>query len=144
MFSKKKDFLSLEENNGPVISIIANDFDDGDCYINEKDLKEGCEKIKEIQERYNNISIEDKSKIFNTDLMEAIELKNLIDSADTTIRCALNRTESRGAHSREDYPDRDDVNWLKHSFITKSDSGEPEITYKPVVIGKYKPMERKY
>lgn len=113
-------------------------------FRNEKDLKEGCEKIKEIKERYNNISIEDKSKIFNTDLMEAIELKNLIDSADTTIRCALNRTESRGAHSREDYPDRDDVNWLKHSFITKSDSGEPEITYKPVVIGKYKPMERKY
>ena len=107
-------------------------------------MKEGCEKINEIKERYNNISIEDKSKIFNTDLMEAIELKNLIDSADTTIRCALNRTESRGAHSREDYPDRDDVNWLKHSFITKSDSGEPEITYKPVVIGKYKPMERKY
>ena len=102
------------------------------------------EKLNELKERYKNISIQDKGTVFNTDLIEAIELENLLDTAEATVLSALNRTESRGAHMREDYPNRDDENWMKHSFIYKKDSAEPEIKYKPVVVTKYKPMERKY
>jgi len=118
--------------------------DDCGIFRNEEGLKRCLSKVREIRERYKNISIEDKTHVFNTDLMEAVELENLILSAETTVVSALNRTESRGAHTREDYPNRDDEQWLKHTFITAKGEGEPELTYKPVVIGKYKPMERKY
>ena len=113
-------------------------------FRNEKELKECIAKIKELKERYKNISIQDKGKVFNTDLFEAIELDNLILSAEATAISALNRTESRGAHTREDFDKRDDANWMKHTFITKKDEGEPDIKYKPVVVTRYQPMERKY
>jgi succinate dehydrogenase / fumarate reductase flavoprotein subunit len=113
-------------------------------FRNEKELKEGIEELKQLKERYKNISIQDKGNIFNTDLMEAIELGNLLDSAEATLYSAENRQESRGAHTREDYTNRDDENWMKHTFITKANGSEPKITYKPVVITRYKPMERKY
>lgn len=113
-------------------------------FRNEKELNEGIEELKQLKERYKNISIQDKGNIFNTDLMEAIELGNLLDSAEATIYSAANRHESRGAHTREDYPKRDDENWMKHTFITKDNGSEPKITYKPVVVTRYKPMERKY
>ncbi len=113
-------------------------------FRNEKELKEGIEELKQLKERYKNISIQDKGNIFNTDLMEAIELGNLLDSAEATLYSAENRHESRGAHTREDYTNRDDENWMKHTFITKGNGSEPKITYKPVVITRYKPMERKY
>jgi succinate dehydrogenase / fumarate reductase flavoprotein subunit len=109
--------------------------------------KEGLEKVKsilkELKERYNNISIQDKGKVFNTDLVEAIELRNLLDAAEATVYSALNRTESRGAHSREDFPKRNDDEWMKHTFIYKTD-GIPEIKYKTVAVTRYQPMERKY
>lgn len=113
-------------------------------FRNEKELKEGIEELKQLKERYKNISIQDKGNIFNTDLMEAIELGNLLDSAEATLYSAENRQESRGAHTREDYPNRDDENWMKHTFIAKDNGSNPKITYKPVVITRYKPMERKY
>jgi len=113
-------------------------------FRNEKELKEGIEELKQLKERYKNISIQDKGNIFNTDLMEAIELGNLLDSAEATLYSAENRQESRGAHTREDYPNRDDENWMKHTFIAKDNGSDPKITYKPVVITRYKPMERKY
>lgn len=113
-------------------------------FRNESDLKNLLTEIKELKERYNNISIQDKGTVFNTDLMEAIELENLLINAEVTAYSALNRTESRGAHTREDFPNRDDNNWLKHTFIYNNESGEPAIRYKPVTITKYQPMERKY
>ena len=85
----------------------------------------------------------DKGKKFNTDLLEALELGYLLDLAYVTAASALNRTESRGGHAREDYPNRDDVNWLKHTLAFQSDSGV-EFRYKPVTITKYQPQERKY
>jgi succinate dehydrogenase / fumarate reductase flavoprotein subunit len=118
--------------------------DDCGIFRNEEGLKRCLNKVKEIRERYQDISIEDKSNVFNTDLMEAIELDNLLLNAEMTTIGALNRTESRGAHTREDFPKRDDEQWLKHTFIKADDNGKAQITYKPVVIGKYKPMERKY
>lgn len=101
------------------------------------------EKIEELKERYNNICLEDKSDVFNTELLEAIELKNLLTIAESIVLGAINRTESRGAHFRLDYPKRDDENWLKHTMFYK-DEDKIRIDYKGVVITKYKPMERKY
>lgn len=114
-------------------------------FRNEKDLKEMKDLIKQYKERYERISIKDKGKVFNTDLMEAIELGALLDIADTITESALNRTESRGAHSREDFPKRDDANWMKHTFLWKEKGGvEKKIEYKPVTITQFQPMERKY
>ncbi|CAN5446525.1 succinate dehydrogenase flavoprotein subunit [soil metagenome] len=103
------------------------------------------EKIKELKERYKNISIQDKGKVFNTDLIEAMELDSLLETAEATVAGAYARKESRGAHTREDFPKRDDVEWMKHTFAFKNpDGGEPILKYKPVVVTRYQPMERKY
>lgn len=118
-----------------------------DCGVfrNEADLKKMVEKVKEIKERAKNISIQDKGKVFNTDLMEAIELDNLIVTAEATVNSAYARQESRGAHTREDFPKRDDVNWMKHTFAFKNPDGdEPILKYKPVTLTRFTPMERKY
>ena len=117
-----------------------------DCGVfrSEEGLKKMIVKLEELKERYKHISIMDKSRIFNTELVEAIELNNLLNNAEATVYGAYNRTESRGAHSREDFPKRDDQDWMKHSFAFKKDSGSPEIKYKPVVVTRYQPMERKY
>ncbi len=106
-------------------------------------LEIAIEKIRELQERYRHIRIDDKGERFNTDLLEAIELGFLLDVAEATAFSALNRTESRGAHYREDYPKRDDENWLKHTLIWRQD-GRVTFAYKPVVITKWPPKERKY
>jgi succinate dehydrogenase / fumarate reductase flavoprotein subunit len=110
----------------------------------EKALKEVVQDVRQLKERYQNIAIDDKGKQYNTDLIEAIELEHLLWTAETIAVSALNRVESRGAHSREDFPNRDDKNWLKHTLIYKNGDGEPKINYKPVVITKYQPKERKY
>ncbi len=106
-------------------------------------LETAIEKIRELQERYRHIRIDDKGYRFNTDLLEAIELGNLLDVAEATAFSALNRTESRGAHYREDYPKRDDEKWLKHTLIWRQ-NGKVTFAYKPVVITKWPPKERKY
>jgi succinate dehydrogenase / fumarate reductase flavoprotein subunit len=110
----------------------------------EQGMRETIEKIKELKDRFREARIDDKSKKFNTELIEALELRNLLDTAEAIAYSALNRTESRGAHYREDYPKRDDKNWLKHTLIYKNGDKEPVIKYKPVVITKIQPMERKY
>jgi succinate dehydrogenase / fumarate reductase flavoprotein subunit len=79
-------------------------------------LAEGAERIRKVWAGIEDIHVTDRSLIWNSDLVETLEWENLITQASVTIECALARTESRGAHAREDYPDRDDVNWLKHSL----------------------------
>ncbi len=101
------------------------------------------EKLKEIRDRYGRIRIEDRGKKYNTELMEVFELGVLIDLSEVLVECALARKESRGAHFREDFPKRDDANFLKHSLAYLGPNGI-EISYKPVKITKFQPMERKY
>ena len=102
-------------------------------------------KIVELKERAAAIRLMDTSRTFNTELMEVIELGNLIECAEATVAGALARKESRGAHYRTDYPKRDDVNFLRHTLAYRTDRlGEPELRYKPVVLGTFEPKERKY
>ncbi|HLV44477.1 MAG TPA: FAD-binding protein, partial [Aggregatilineales bacterium] len=111
----------------------------------EEGMKQALDKIRELQVRYRtDLRIDDRGHIFNYDLLEAWELGSLLDLAEVTTIAAIARTESRGAHSREDYPKRDDVNWLKHSLAYRQPDGSIELTYKPVVITKYEPKERVY
>ncbi|MFC1466119.1 MAG: succinate dehydrogenase flavoprotein subunit [Candidatus Brachytrichaceae bacterium NZ_4S206] len=105
-------------------------------------LEEAIDKIHELQARYKRIRLDDKGFKWNTDLMEAWELGALLDLAEVTAFAALARTESRGGHYREDYPNRDDVNFLKHSMAWKN--GTVTLKYKPVRITRIQPQERKY
>ena len=109
---------------------------------------DGLGKMQEIlanlRDRYGRVGVQDKSSVYNTDLMEAVELGFLLDCADTTVAAARARTESRGAHWRDDHPIRDDANWLKHSLAYREEDGSIRLEYKPVKLGPYVPMERKY
>ena len=116
----------------------------------EETLNEALEKIAELRKRYENISIQDQGKRFNTDLLEAVELGFLLDLAEVTVVACRERRESRGAHLREDYPERNDKKFMVHSMAYLQDktdrkTGTPiKIDWKPVVITNYQPMERKY
>lgn len=114
----------------------------------EQTIKTAVEKIAELRERYENVSIQDKGKRFNTDLLEAIELGNLLELAEVMAVSALARKESRGGHYREDYPNRDDVNFMRHTMayreVGEDGSETVRLDYKPVVQTRYQPMERKY
>ena len=111
----------------------------------EQRLTSMVSKIKELKERYSTVRLMDRSRAFNTELMEVIELGNLIECAEATTAGALARKESRGAHYRPDYPKRDDVNFLRHTLAYRTEkAGEPDLRYKPVVLGTFEPKERKY
>ena len=118
-------------------------FDDIGIYRSEKGMKDALEKIGELKERFKQVRVTDTGKIFNTEMLNAWELGNMLEVAEVIGECALNRRESRGGHSREDYPERDDRNWLKHTLVWKK-NGKTVIDYKPVVITKYQPKARVY
>ena len=112
-------------------------------FRNEAGLTSLIHDLKTIRERAGDVSIQDKGALFNTELLEALELRHLINLGGVIALSALQRKESRGAHSREDFPKRDDENWLKHTFAFKMAKGM-EFRYKPVTITRFKPEERKY
>ena len=118
-------------------------FDDVGIYRTGAIMESAIDKILELKERFKHVRVSDTGKIFNTELLNAWELGNMLDIAELVAICALNRTESRGGHTREDYPERDDVNWLKHTLACK-ENGRIKIEYKPVVITKYQPKARVY
>jgi succinate dehydrogenase / fumarate reductase flavoprotein subunit len=118
-------------------------FDKVGIYRTEKGMQEAIRQVAQLKERYRQVKVTDSGRIFNTELLNAWELGNMLDVAEVIAACAVNRRESRGGHSREDYPKRDDANWLKHTLAWLKD-GRVEIGTKPVVITKYQPKERVY
>ena len=118
--------------------------DKASVFRTDESLRSVLDTVHSLRDRYQQASIQDKGEIFNYDLTEAIELGFLIDLAESLVVSALARTESRGAHFRDDHPTRDDANWMRHSLAFRTDTGAVRLDYKPVVGGKYEPMERKY
>ncbi|HPE13394.1 MAG: succinate dehydrogenase flavoprotein subunit [Actinobacteria bacterium] len=117
-------------------------------YRTEATLKQALSDVQELQRRYRNVAIHDKGERYNTELLEAIELGFLLDLAEVLVVGAIERKESRGGHAREDYQTRDDVNFMRHTMAYRhvGEDGQPTVRldYKPVVVTRYEPMERKY
>jgi succinate dehydrogenase / fumarate reductase, flavoprotein subunit len=118
--------------------------DDAGVYRTAEGLERARVKVDELRERYTSVSVDDKGTTFNTDLLEAREVGYLLDCAQTMVAACINRKESRGAHSREDFPERDDVNFLSHSLATQGADGGVALDYKPVTITKFEPKPRVY
>ncbi len=110
----------------------------------EDSLGEALVEVQALRRRYDDCRVRDRSKVYNTEITEHIELGYLIDMAEALVVAARARTESRGGHYREDHQMREDDHWLKHSFITKTADGDTKLAYKDVVMGRYVPVERKY
>jgi succinate dehydrogenase / fumarate reductase flavoprotein subunit len=145
----KSEFDALRNGSGKTNAYdLSNEmkkvmFEEVGIYRNEKDMTSALEKVRDMQARFKEVRVGDTGKIFNTELLNAWELGNMLTVAEAVAASALNRRESRGGHAREDYPERDDENWLKHTLITKK-NGKLEISYKPVVITKFQPKARVY
>ena len=113
-------------------------------YRSGNSLAEGAENLRALQERYQNIALDDHSRTFNTELTAALELGYMLDVAECMVQCALHRTESRGAHQRTDFPKRDDVKFLAHSLVSRNSDGSSRVEYLPVTITRWPPGERVY
>jgi len=124
----------LQENMSDLAGVVRT----------EESVRKMQEILGPLRERYGRAVVQDKGRVYNTDLMEALELEFLLDCADTLVAAALARDESRGGHYREDYPLRDDDHWLRHSLAYREPDGSVRLEYKPVKLGTYVPMERKY
>jgi succinate dehydrogenase / fumarate reductase flavoprotein subunit len=121
-------------------------------FRNEETLSAAAQDLMELRKRSHNVVCGDKGKKFNTDLMDAVEIAFMVDYAESIAYSARNRTESRGAHSREDFTERDDDNWLKHTLYYNDLGADaaagapavPRMDYKDVVITRFEPKVRKY
>ncbi|HSJ47389.1 MAG TPA: succinate dehydrogenase flavoprotein subunit, partial [Gammaproteobacteria bacterium] len=115
-------------------------------FRNEDVMREGQQKLVALQERLQQARIKDHSQVFNTARIEALELENLMDIALATVSSALARQESRGAHSRIDYPERDDTHWLRHSLYYKEDMrmDYKPVRIKPMTVDSFPPKARTY
>jgi succinate dehydrogenase / fumarate reductase flavoprotein subunit len=113
-------------------------------YRTESTLEQALADVRALRARYLDVAVMDKGHRYNSDLLEAVELGFLLDLAEITVIGALARHESRGGHAREDYPTRDDVNFMRHTMAYRQPDGDVRLDYKPVVVTRYQPMERKY
>ena len=119
-------------------------FDNVGVFRIEAGMQQALDKVLELEERMKHLRKPNSSKRYNTELMNIWELGNLLKLAEVTTISAMARKESRGGHAREDYPKRDDANWLKHTLAWLKQDNKIELGYKPVVITKYQPKERVY
>jgi fumarate reductase flavoprotein subunit len=123
---------------------MQNAMEDGaGIYRDEEKMQQACNTLRTLRERFKNIIIEDRGTTFNTEVMNALELDYMLDVAEAVANSALKRKESRGSHTRTDFPKRDDANFLKHSLAFRTPDG-PRIEYLPVTITRWQPEERKY
>jgi succinate dehydrogenase / fumarate reductase, flavoprotein subunit len=139
-------FLSRKEGEPAVAvrtDLQATMMKNVSVFRNEGTMNEALDDLKTLRQRARNVVVGDKGKKFNTDLMDAVEVEFMVDYAESIAASALLRTESRGAHSREDYPRRDDDNWLKHTLYYAR-NGEYHFDFKDVVITRFQPKERTY
>jgi fumarate reductase flavoprotein subunit len=113
-------------------------------YRDDASMGATCNKLAELKDRFKNITLDDRSNTYNTELTSALELENMLEIAETVAHSALHRKESRGSHQRTDYPKRDDEKFLAHSLAYRTEGGPPRIDYLDVVITFYPPAERKY
>ena len=116
----------------PEGSTRRNMHDDITCVVFFLNLDEGVKKMRGICDQFDDVRVDDKNLIWNTDLIETLELENLLSQAQTIIHSCSNRTESRGGHARDDKPDRDDDNWMKHTLTWTDDKNDVTIDYRPV------------
>ncbi len=163
-FAKKADWPNLPDNPEAYVSELLDRLRQSDgservhilrkemqetmdmnaqVYRTEETLTQALNDVRSLKERYKNIGIMDRGQRYNTDLLEAVELGFLLDLAEVLVVSALNRRESRGGHAREDYQSRDDEKFMVHTMAYKEDN-DVRLDYKPVVITRYQPMERKY
>ncbi len=141
-------FLRKTSGREPIATIrkeMQAAMEDGaGIYRNGEAIKRASEKLRELQDRFNDIAIQDHSRTFNTELVSALELAYMLDVAETIVQCAANRTESRGAHQRTDFPARDDEKFLAHSLVFRNEDGTSRMEYLPVNITRWPPAERVY
>jgi succinate dehydrogenase / fumarate reductase flavoprotein subunit len=110
----------------------------------EQQMRRQGEIVDDLRDRFERVVVEDKGQVFNTDLTQALELGFLLELASCMVVAGIERKESRGAHARpQDYPDRDDENFMRHTVVTWLDS-RPKLGWKPVTVTKWQPMERTY
>ncbi|MFJ5921967.1 succinate dehydrogenase flavoprotein subunit [Kitasatospora sp. NPDC092948] len=168
-YADNHDFVELPENPGALVEALVEGLREStgtesvaqirkelqesmdtnvSVYRTGKTLQQAVEDVTALKERFKNVSIQDKGSRYNTDLLEAIELGNLLDLAEVLVVSALAREESRGGHYREDFPTRDDVKFMQHTMayreVAEDGSTSIRLDYKPVVQTRYQPMERKY
>jgi succinate dehydrogenase / fumarate reductase flavoprotein subunit len=139
----------MSRTNGEKAVFIRNELQETmmknvSVFRNDETLAEALEVLPALRARAKCVVCEDKGRTFNTDILDAIEIGLMVDYAEAIAACARNRTESRGAHSREDHPTRDDTNWLKHTLFSSDGAGQFDVAYKDVVLGRFEPKERKY
>ena len=138
----------LEADTGELASLRAELYhameEGAGIYRTEASLKATDNTVEELQERYANLQIEDRNNCYNTELITALELRNMLDVAGALLHSAVSRKESRGSHQRTDYPKRDDEKYLKHTMAYRAEGGPPRIEYQDVVITKWPPADRVY
>ncbi len=141
-------FLRKTDGREPIATIrneMQTAMEDGaGIYRNGEAIKRASEKLRELQDRFKDIAIQDHSRTFNTELVSALELAYMLDVAESIVQCAANRTESRGAHQRTDFPSRDDEKFLAHSLVFRNEDGSSRMEYLPVNITRWPPAERVY
>jgi fumarate reductase flavoprotein subunit len=141
--------LLAETGNGERVAVLRTEMQEAleegaGIYRTGESLSKAADRLRALQERSESVRLDDRSRTFNTELIAALELSCMLDVAESIVACGLRREESRGAHQRTDFPERDDEHFLAHSLVTREDDGTPRVDYLPVTITRWPPGKRVY